>query len=352
MPDDWSLRPVSRMELPAALDRLYQLRSDDERLQAVAAALAGADSGEQDFSGMVAVYRGQQPVLYVLTVLQTDGTLLVWPPARATTDSLRDSPQSTTTTGVTDESRALRCVRDWMLARARAPEVRMIQALIEDPATEVAGDSADSVTDLSLDAQVAANQSAIAAFTDWGLEKIAHLEYLIRPLSGHLADDLSANLGASGRLEVELYDDSLNSLRFAEVIEASYVGSLDCPAIMGRRKGVEALASHRLSGEFTPTGWALFHDQAVTVGVCLVNDHPEHNGSELVYLGIVPEHRGRGLGAELVGWAIAGATNRGRSWILVAVDSTNLYAKALYDRFHFTVLARRQVWARFNDTCR
>ena len=52
---------------------------------------------------------------------------------------------------------------------------------------------------------------------------------------------------------------------------------------------------------------------------------------ELVYMGVVPEHRGTGLGRALVGQAIRKTRDLGGQVLTVAVDSNNTPARKLYE---------------------
>jgi len=70
--------------------------------------------------------------------------------------------------------------------------------------------------------------------------------------------------------------------------------------------------------------------------VLLLSDVPEREACELVYLGLSPAERGRGLGARLVRLAQAAAAARGARRLLLAVDRDNAPAVRLYERTGFT----------------
>ena len=65
---------------------------------------------------------------------------------------------------------------------------------------------------------------------------------------------------------------------------------------------------------------------------------------ELAYLGVVPSARGRGLGRELMAFALSEAAHRGASSVTVSVDSRNELALRLYQRGGFVEMDRREVW--------
>ena len=150
---------------------------------------------------------------------------------------------------------------------------------------------------------------------------------------------------ANGELSYENFCDA-NKDRYASVIEQTYLGSLDCPFLNGFRSGAEAIASHQLSGQFDPSGWRLYRQGAEDLGVMMLNEHPDQDAIELVYFGIVPQFRGKGLGRRILADGIRGAAKSGRSVIFLAVDCGNSYANALYSEFGFAELARRRVMIR------
>ncbi|MCC7420988.1 MAG: GNAT family N-acetyltransferase [Planctomycetaceae bacterium] len=143
------------------------------------------------------------------------------------------------------------------------------------------------------------------------------------------------------------YDDSL-ATRFADVIERTYAGSLDCPNFTGYRSGREALESHRSAGVFAPSLWTLFEVDGRDAGVLLIAPQPDQKACELVYTGIVPEFRGRGLGKNLVEYALRLVQNRGDARMCLCVDSSNHYACAIYDAVGLVVEGTRSVWLRWS----
>jgi ribosomal protein S18 acetylase RimI-like enzyme len=114
----------------------------------------------------------------------------------------------------------------------------------------------------------------------------------------------------------------------------------------GLRNGLEAVAGHRLTGVPLLDGWLVFRDETCDVGVLLLADQPEQNAWELVYMGVVPEARGRGYGRAIVAEAIRRAANSSRRDLLLAVDERNRYAETIYEAAGFEFLDRKRVFAR------
>ena len=85
-----------------------------------------------------------------------------------------------------------------------------------------------------------------------------------------------------------------------EALESSYQDTLDCPELCGLRETPDVLDSHRSTGVFDPALWWMVHVNGQARGCALFNRCPEQRTIELVYLGLSPELRGRGLGKWLL----------------------------------------------------
>ncbi len=111
--------------------------------------------------------------------------------------------------------------------------------------------------------------------------------------------------------------------RLVETIARTYEGSLDCPAAGAVRDLDDVLADYRAGGVFDPARWLLVTEAGQDIGCLLLADQPADNQWELVYLGIVPEARGRALGLALVRHAQWLARLAGRGRLVLAVDAEN-----------------------------
>jgi len=130
--------------------------------------------------------------------------------------------------------------------------------------------------------------------------------------------------------------------RFIAAIAETYQHSLDCPALNGLRDMNDVLAGHKASGEFDPALWVLLCEDVpgnvsgaaacVAHGVLLLSKMPPGDSLELVYLGLTPAARGRGLGDLLLKEAMATVAAQGASRLSLAVDSQNAPALKLYYR--------------------
>jgi len=118
--------------------------------------------------------------------------------------------------------------------------------------------------------------------------------------------------------------------RLARVVERTYQGSLDCPAADGLRSIDDVLATYRGAGSFDPNHWLIARESDEDVGCLLLADDPPHDQSELMYMGVIPEARGRKLGTLLVRQAQWLTRAAGRARLVLAVDAGNQPALAMY----------------------
>lgn len=175
------------------------------------------------------------------------------------------------------------------------------------------------------------NSPEAATLVRCGFQHLADLRYLsapavVRPVAGPLE---FAPIEAA------------NAERLAAVVEETYRGTLDCPALDGLRPTRDVLVEYRTIGTGGDSLWRLIRYQGRDVGCLLLADHPAQNQVELVYMGLVPEVRGRAWGDVTVGEALRLAQQCGRGQVVLAVDAANLPAVAMYERAGFTTFDER-----------
>ena len=120
--------------------------------------------------------------------------------------------------------------------------------------------------------------------------------------------------------------------QFARAIAETYRQSLDCPRLNGLRDIEDVIAGHKASGEFDPRLWAMLCEGERAVGALLLSRASPPETLELVYLGLAPWARGRGLGDVMMRQALAAAAAEGAARLSLAVDSENAPALNLYFR--------------------
>ncbi|MEX2114026.1 MAG: GNAT family N-acetyltransferase [Pirellulales bacterium] len=134
--------------------------------------------------------------------------------------------------------------------------------------------------------------------------------------------------------------------RLRSMIEQTYEGSLDCAKFQHRRSLDDVLAGYRAVGTLDGARWLIARQRGVDVGCLLLADHPDSNAWELVYMGVIPGARGRGLGVALARQAQWLAAFAGRERLSVAVDADNGPAISAYAAAGFTGWDRRTVYLR------
>lgn len=119
---------------------------------------------------------------------------------------------------------------------------------------------------------------------------------------------------------------------FKRAIEASYQGSLDCPGLNGLRDMDDVISGHMATGEFDPRLWFVLLESGEPRGVLLLAPTPAAGCVELVYVGLTPAARGRGLGRVMMRQALFTTRAAGHERLTLAVDSKNQPALRLYYR--------------------
>lgn len=139
------------------------------------------------------------------------------------------------------------------------------------------------------------------------------------------------------------YSSNLAEL-FIGALDASYVGSLDCPGLSGARDTRDVLLGHRHTGRHDPNFWFLAQRGSKSVGVLLLSESSDGSSVEVVYMGVAASERGHGIGGALLSLAIDVARRKGKPKLSLAVDSTNAPARRVYDRYGFVEVTRRRAW--------
>ncbi len=187
---------------------------------------------------------------------------------------------------------------------------------------------------------------AAAAFTAAAFQRTADLLFLVVQCDASPdADNHDAVPSIPQWLQYrpEVHD------RFARLVERTYIDSRDCPELDGLRAIDDILAGYRATGEFSPQRWLIAENEGRDVGCLLLTDHPSDDQWELVYLGVAPEFRGRGLGLALTRHALAMTRRAGRRQLVLAVDAANEPAISIYHRAGFETWERRSIFLRRFD---
>jgi mycothiol synthase len=290
------IEAVATTEQTAVLELLFQLFPAEERAERLASTLQSVAAGTLSLVGLRQARRGTQRVGAGLSMAQPDGVTLVWPPVA--------DP------AVTDPDSVVAAIMSELCLRLDLDGSRMGQVML-DPTAE----------------------AERALFERHGFLWRTEVFFLAKVLRD--LPEVSPSTSV-----VETYTPATRGV-FAALLEETYQGSQDCPWLEGIRTGEEAVSSHQLSGVFDPGLWSLYRIDDEPAGLCLLNDHPDQDAVELVYFGVSPRFRGRGLGKHMLTQGLAAAAARERAAFFLAVDAQNHFANRLYNDLQFAELASR-----------
>lgn len=296
--DDRSLRITTCLpsERAAVLDQLLCVYPADQRSQLSARLLQ--TTPEAQFCGLFGAFRNEQLCGAVWAQPQAGRTAVVWMPRIAKTANSDDA--------------------DALLAAAvefcRSRDVQLVQVMLP---TDAGGDA--------------------ALLAGRGFTHLADLLYLV----SHRLQFPDAPPAA--QLEFEAYQESEHA-RLVELIEATYRHSLDCPGLEAARSLDDVIAGYRATGTFAAERWLFVRHAGQDVGCLLLADHPTEDQWELVYLGVIPTARGRGLGTLIARHAQWLAQQAGRARIVLAVDAANRPAVDMYAEAGFIAWDRTSIF--------
>lgn len=173
-----------------------------------------------------------------------------------------------------------------------------------------------------------------------GYSPLATLLYMSRPAAhtpvSWQEEDRLEELG----IESSTWSAELRPL-FARAIEATYVDTLDCPGLVGTRTIDDVIAGHMSTGTFDPALWRVYHRGDEPVAITLFAAVQDEGTYELVYLGVCPGHRGRGIADQVLRRGLIQLAGLGARRIYLAVDQDNTPARRLYAALGFRALSRK-----------
>jgi len=293
-----------------ALETLYQTLPAGLRGELIVSVLDDARRGRVDLSGLWVARRtgwggGDRVVGAILTQRLAGRAVALWPP----------EVRSRWNRGAI----AARLVREVVEAH-RAEGAAIVQAVLDE--------SADPRNALDL--------------VRGGMPRVTDLIFMRRDVAA--PRPLPIRSGGP-RLRWRGLDETGEEV-FRRALGATYAGSLDMPELEGVRSLGDVMAGHRATGEFAPHLWRLgtLPERSDPAAVLILSPIPGREAWEVVYLGLVPEVRGLGLGAEIIAHArdLALADQR-VSTLELAADARNQPALKLYQATGFIPHDRRSV---------
>jgi mycothiol synthase len=286
-----------------ALEVLYRRVPESLRPALIVNALAEAELGRIDLSGLWVARRRGRLVGALLTQPLAGRAAAVW------------APEVATSWGRTALATSL--IRN-ALDDLRDREFRIAQALVD----------------------ASAPRSATVDLTRGGLPRITALTYMHR--------DTARPIGLISPKLRPVFEwrpfATETEADFRRVLQETYVGSLDMPELEGIRSLDDVIASHRAAGRFDPSRWKVgaLPDEPEAAGVLLLSEVPDRPAWEIAYLGLTVPARGRGLGRSALAYALELARPHVPR-LELAVDDRNHPARHLYDKAGFLPFDRRTV---------
>tara|TARA_A100001391_G_scaffold158497_1_gene116940 strand:+ start:418 stop:1050 length:633 start_codon:yes stop_codon:yes gene_type:complete len=157
--------------------------------------------------------------------------------------------------------------------------------------------------------------------------------------------------------------DATQMTAFEDLVERTYVDSLDCPPLVQFRTAQDIVRNYRSVETYSPDLWYTVAevcqagDEPSTIGCVILARHPAPSASqpaqinpacviELVYMGIIPEYRGRDYGKAIIRMITKVCQQHGTERLILAVDQANPPALAIYRRSGMLPLFRETVWGR------
>ncbi len=181
-----------------------------------------------------------------------------------------------------------------------------------------------------------------------GLTLVGDLTYLRRPIgrqSGIFARPPAMPVwpeGVSVKALSSLPGDlGTNAPMLCDLLDRTYEGTLDCPALCGLRETRDVLESHRAVGQFDPSLWFFVFKDGRPEGCMLLSKTEELRSVELVYLGLTPALRGQGMGAKMLDLAFRVVPRSIYEHVTCAVDKANTPAARIYQRAGFRPFGER-----------
>lgn len=292
--------PVSSENLSAALDLVFSHLKGKQRARQIEPILSVLATTEHSREGLLGAYRSGLLVGSIFSQILAGKNAQVWLP--------RLVPNEETTTAVT----LLQATVD----RLYHNQVCMAQMLLE---------------------AITADEEEI--LHEGGFDYLTDLLYLVC-----LEDDFP-RAPLTTELEFETYN-AQNHNRLAQIVDATYQATLDCPKLNHVRQLEDVLEGYQATGVFSPGRWLIVHYENRDVGCLLLADHPQYENMELVYMGVIPALRGRHWGTDIARHAQNVAKQAGRPRLVLAVDASNSPAIEMYASVGFRAWDQRRVYYR------
>ena len=307
-----------------ALELLYRRMPSGLREPLIARVLGEAQRGETDLSGLWIALAGPRRIAGAMLTQPLAGRIAaLWPP------EIRRAWRA--------DRLAATMVQE-ALADFAARGFKVVQSVVDD----------------------SAGPQASRALEKGGMPRVTEMLYLERATAAPL-DLTSIPPGRESRTGLRAGASFIDSdpprgefmwhafheipeLEFQRTLAETYTGSLDMPELEGARSFEEILEGYKAVGSFAPQRWMLgqIRDEPGARAVLLLAENLGRRVWEVLYLGLTPAARGRGLGRAVVAHALDLARAH-VPWLELTVDVRNTPAQRLYESAGFIAYERRTV---------
>jgi mycothiol synthase len=317
MNNELQIRPVPRSQWAAAATQLVRDLPEECRANEQRRLLAELEHDQSQSDGVLAAYRHGQLLAMCRLQFQAGRTGHLWPPVSVNGPN---PPIVEDTESQTGEI-ARRLVEE-VVRLAKTQRLSLVQCLLPTDAVPEA-----------------------ASLRAAGFNHVADLLYLVAT-----TESFPSSVPPSGLLLASVQDADF--ARLAQIVEQTYSGTLDCPALNNARQIGDVLAGYQSISSSGTALWRILRAGNRDVGCLLVAEHSSTMW-EIVYLGIMPAARGQGLGLEATRSLQWFARIRGIERLVLAVDAANSPAINLYAKAGFLAWDRRSVfvWSAHDADC-
>lgn len=139
--------------------------------------------------------------------------------------------------------------------------------------------------------------------------------------------------------------ESIPNRQWEEIIESTYVETLDVPELNGIRSIDQTLKGYAFACGQEPKPWWLVEHAGQIIG-CLLLTPISAVRMELTYLGIVPAARGKQFANRMMHFLMGWVARQSVPTIQLAVDRRNIPALHTYFRYGFQPTGFVQAWVR------
>lgn len=278
-----AISPAVSADFPAACRTLFADLPPSIRDQRTARTLDLLASGELNAAGLLVARSGKQIVGAALYELHPGNAAIAWPPG-AVEPAIADQ------------------LANAVVERFRGAGVKQAQSLLNP-----------------------AERERARPLERAGFQFVTQLAFFARVVTGQPVPDTSTQLVITPVAGPDT--------RFAQVLLATYEGTLDCPELNGVRSGDEILAGYEAKAD--RTDWFLVSTDGEPIGVVMFAPGPQLDMLDLSYVGLVPAARRKGYGRELVRFALRHAALSAAEWLVLSVDVRNEPALRLYHAHGF-----------------